>query len=46
MRTLIVERIVSAEMLPQHFEVPDGFDIEALLSSAWGIIWGEGKTVQ
>jgi proteasome accessory factor B len=46
MRTFKVERIVSAEMLPEHFEVPDDFDIEALLSSAWGIIWGEGKSVQ
>jgi predicted DNA-binding transcriptional regulator YafY len=46
MRTFKVERIVSAEMLAQHFDVPADFDIEALLSSAWGIIWGEGKTVQ
>ncbi|MEX2225583.1 MAG: transcriptional regulator [Dehalococcoidia bacterium] len=46
MRTFKVERIVSAEMLPQAFAVPDDFDIDALLSSAWGIIWGEGKTVE
>jgi proteasome accessory factor B len=45
-RTFKVERIVSAEMLPQHFEVPDGLEVDRLLSSAWGIIWGEGATVR
>jgi predicted DNA-binding transcriptional regulator YafY len=46
MRTFKIERIVSAEMLPQHFQVPDGLDIDQLLSSAWGIIWGEGTAVK
>ena len=45
-RTFKVERIVSAEMLPQHFELPDGLEVDRLLSSAWGIIWGEGITVR
>jgi proteasome accessory factor B len=45
-RTFKVERIVSAEMLPQHFDVPDGLEVDRLLSSAWGIIWGEGLTVR
>jgi len=45
-RTFKVERIVSAEMLPQHFDVPDGLEVDRLLSSAWGIIWGEGMTVR
>ena len=45
-RTFKVERIVSAEMLAQHFEVPDGLEVDRLLSSAWGIIWGEGATVR
>ncbi len=45
MRTFKVERVVSAEMLPQAFELPADLDIDALLSSAWGIIWGEGHAV-
>jgi predicted DNA-binding transcriptional regulator YafY len=45
-RTLKIERIVSAEMLPRSFILPDTFDIDRLLSSAWGIIWGEGEQVQ
>jgi len=46
MRTFKVERIVSAEMLPQAFDLPPDLDLDALLSSAWGIIWGEGKSVR
>jgi proteasome accessory factor B len=45
-RTFKVERIVSSDMLPEAFELPPDLDIDALLSSAWGIIWGEGKNVQ
>jgi len=46
MRTFKVERIASAEMLPRHFEVPPDLDLDGLLASAWGIIWGEGQTVK
>lgn len=46
MRTFKIERVVSAEMLALGFEIPDDVDLDALLSSAWGIIWGEGKTVR
>jgi predicted DNA-binding transcriptional regulator YafY len=46
LRTFKIERIVSAEMLPQHFEIPAGLDVDTLLSSAWGIIWGEGTQVR
>ncbi len=45
-RTFKVERIVSAEMLPRAFDLPADFDIDALLSSAWGIIFGEGIDVR
>lgn len=45
-RTFKVERIVSADMLPEAFTLPEGFDVEQLLSSAWGIIWGEGVQVR
>ena len=46
MRTFKVERIVSAEKLPREFTLPPDFDVERLLSSAWGIIWGEGEQVR
>jgi predicted DNA-binding transcriptional regulator YafY len=46
MRTFKVERIVSCRMLPRGFDLPDDFDPDALLSSAWGIIWGEGVPVR
>jgi predicted DNA-binding transcriptional regulator YafY len=45
-RTFKVERIVSADMLPEAFDLPPDFDFEKLLSSAWGIIWGEGVQVR
>lgn len=45
-RTFKVERIVSAEMLPRAFDLPADFNIDTLLSSAWGIIWGEGIEVK
>jgi proteasome accessory factor B len=45
-RTFKIERIVSAEMLPRAFDLPESFDLDRLLSSAWGIIWGEGVQVQ
>jgi len=46
MRTFKVERIVSAEMLPQAFDLPPDLTVDTLLASAWGIIWGEGHTVK
>jgi proteasome accessory factor B len=46
MRTFKVERIVSAERLPQGFELPPDLHVDSLLASAWGIIWGEGHTVK
>lgn len=46
LRTFKVERIVSAEMLPEHFEMPPDMEVDTLLSSAWGIIWGEGTAMK
>lgn len=46
MRTFKVERIVSAERLPQGFELPPDLRVDSLLASAWGIIWGEGHDVK
>ena len=45
-RTFKIERIVSADMLPQAFEMPADLSIDNLLGSAWGIIWGEGHVVK
>jgi predicted DNA-binding transcriptional regulator YafY len=45
-RTFKIERIVSAEMLPRHFDVPPELSLDGLLASAWGIIWGEGHIVK
>jgi len=45
-RTFKIERVVTAEKLPETFELPDGADIDSLLSSAWGIIFGEGCIVK
>jgi predicted DNA-binding transcriptional regulator YafY len=45
-RTFKVERIVSADKLPENFDLPKDFNFEMLSSSAWGIIWGEGIQVR
>lgn len=46
MRTFKIERITAADMLPQSFDVPADLNLDGLLSSAWGIIWGEGRAVK
>jgi len=46
MRTFKIERITSAEMLPQSFDVPADLDVDRLLASAWGVVWGEGRQVR
>lgn len=44
--TFKLNRIKSAEVLETNFEIPPGFDIEKLLFSAWGIIWGEDTEIK
>jgi len=39
--TFKLDRIQSAEVLDTTFEIPAGFDMESLLVSSWGIMWGE-----
>jgi len=41
LRTFKVERIRSAELLSDTFEVPESFDGPALLRTCWGIMYGE-----
>lgn len=37
MRTFKIERIRSACLLPEHYQIPADFDIDAYLADAWGI---------
>jgi predicted DNA-binding transcriptional regulator YafY len=45
-RLFAAERIRAAEPLRQRFEVKNGFDLEAFLDRAWGILQGELVTVR
>lgn len=40
-RTLKVERIVSATLTNQPYTIPADFDPSRILASAWGIIWSD-----
>lgn len=40
-RTFKVERITSADLTDQDFQVPQDFDPHALLRGSWGVIWRE-----
>ena len=44
--TFKLNRMESAEVLETNFEIPPGFDIEKLLSSSWGIMWGEDTEIK
>jgi proteasome accessory factor B len=44
-RTLKVERIYDAQLTDERFTIPESFDPQRLLASAWGVIWrDEGET--
>ncbi len=44
-RTLKVERIYDAHLTSERFTIPESFDPQRLLASAWGVIWrDEGET--
>ncbi|HYM15012.1 MAG TPA: WYL domain-containing transcriptional regulator [Dehalococcoidia bacterium] len=45
MRTFKVERVTAASMLPESFDLRPDIDVDSLLASAWGIIWGDGQQV-
>ncbi|HWQ11345.1 MAG TPA: WYL domain-containing protein [Roseiflexaceae bacterium] len=43
-RTLKVERIHEAQLTDERYVVPDDFDPQRLLASAWGVVWrAEGE---
>lgn len=39
--TFKLDRIKSAEVLETNFEIPAGLEIDKLLSSSWGVMWGD-----
>lgn len=43
--TFKLDRIQSAEVLDTTFEVPAELDIEDLLASSWGVMWGENTNI-
>ncbi len=46
MRTFKVERIERVEALQETYEIPDGFNIDKLLSNAWGIWYSDKEPVE
>ncbi len=44
--TFKLDRIKRAEVLDTNFDIPADFDITRLLSSSWGIIWGEETKIK
>lgn len=44
--TFKLDRIKSAEVLDTNFQIPEDVDIASLLSSSWGIIWGEETEIK
>jgi predicted DNA-binding transcriptional regulator YafY len=39
--TFKLDRIKEIELLPENFEIPEDIKIGELLTSSWGVIWGE-----
>lgn len=46
LRTFKVERIQEAELTDEHYTIPDDFDPQHLLASAWGIIWRDKDDIE
>jgi proteasome accessory factor B len=44
--TFKLDRIRAAELLEEGFELPAGLELEKLLGSSWGVIWGEESEVK
>ncbi len=39
--TFKLERIIKARLMDENFEIPSNVHIEKLLSTSWGVIWGD-----
>ncbi|HMQ34045.1 MAG TPA: WYL domain-containing protein [Chloroflexaceae bacterium] len=46
LRTFKVERIHEARLTDEPFVVPEGFDPQRLLASAWGVIWRDAEAIE
>jgi len=44
--TFKLDRIKEAELLEESFRIPPGLNLEKLLGSSWGVIWGEEVEVK
>ena len=44
--TFKLDRIQSAEVLDTAFTIPPDLDIESLLASCWGVMWGDEITIK
>jgi proteasome accessory factor B len=45
-RTLKVERVYEAQLTDEHFTIPESFDPQRLLASAWGVIWRDQGEIE
>lgn len=46
LRTFKIERISRVELSDEHFQVPEPFDAQRLLTAAWGVIWRDEGTIE
>ncbi len=44
--TFKLDRIKSIELLEDRFEMPEGLNLDGLLGSSWGVMWGEETEVR
>jgi predicted DNA-binding transcriptional regulator YafY len=45
-RTFKVERIYEARLTDEPFTIPESFDPQSLLASAWGVIWRDAGEIE
>lgn len=45
-RTFKVERVYEARLTDEHFTIPESFDPQRLLASAWGVIWRDEVEIE
>jgi predicted DNA-binding transcriptional regulator YafY len=46
LRTLKVERVYDARLTNERFTIPESFDPQQLLASAWGVIWRDEAEIE
>ncbi len=46
LRTLKIERVYEARLTDERFAVPEAFDPQQLLASAWGVIWRDEGAIE